>query len=91
VAVVTVTDSRIRNLVALFLAQCEPVMADAQARWTSAGELDRFTVLQLRAWAADRALAAHRSASDQAAVREVQDWRILNQWLVDHDHLDHDH
>jgi hypothetical protein len=90
VAVVTVVEPRIRNLMALFFAQCEPVAADAQARWAAAGELDQFTVLQLRAWAVDRAIDGHRSVSDQAPAREVQDWRMLTQWLVDHHQLDRD-
>ncbi|HEY1157949.1 MAG TPA: hypothetical protein VGE95_16880 [Arthrobacter sp.] len=85
----TVIDSRIRNMVALFFAQCEPVVADARTRWATAGELDQFTALQLRAWAVERALDGHRSVSDQSQAREVQDWRILNQWLTGH-HLDRD-
>jgi len=88
---VTIIDSRARDLVEMFFAQCEPVAADARARWAAANELDRVTVLQLRAWAVDRAIGASPTASDKSPPQEVQEWRMLTQWLVDHRHLDHDH
>ncbi|MFI6658944.1 hypothetical protein ACIBL8_25835 [Streptomyces sp. NPDC050523] len=84
----TTMDSQARDLVQMFFAQCEPIVADARAQWRTTGELDRITVSQLRLWAVDRAVYGAHAPYGAGRSREVQEWQILDRWLADNDHRD---
>ncbi|MFR9794693.1 hypothetical protein ACL02U_02140 [Streptomyces sp. MS06] len=75
------SDIQARRMVDEFFDAAQVRREDAHARWRDHDELDAVTVMLLRLWAANRALAALSASPAVARPTAVVERHALERWL----------